>query len=264
MIMQRIAIIIPAYNEEKRIGPTLESYTSFFDSIEKKGELKYTLLVVVNNSKDKTIDIVKAFAKKNKHIQYLDLIRGGKGYATIEGFKKALKGDYDGIGFVDADSSTPPQAYLDLINALPGWDGVIASRWMKGSTVKTPQTFFRRILSRGFNILNRGILFLHFTDTQCGAKIFTPASLVKIIPHLGLTQWSFDIEVLFKLKQAGFKVREIPTIWEDQKNSRLNVLKVPFQMFTSIVRLRLLNSPFNFIVRAYDVMPEALKIHHRL
>ncbi len=255
---------MPAYNEEKRIGTTLEAYTSYFDALVKKKELDYTLFVVINNTKDGTLNVVKSFAKKNKHIGYLDLVKGGKGYATIEGFKKALTGKYDGIGFVDADNATPPRAYYDLINALPGWDGVIASRWMKGSIVKTPQTILRRILSRGFNMLNRGILFLHFTDTQCGAKLFTPKSLEKVIPQLGLTQWSFDIEVLYRMKTSGFRVREIPTIWEDKKDSRLNVIKVPFQMFTSIVRLRLLNSPFKFVVRAYDSMPEALKIHHRL
>ncbi len=262
--MQNIAIIMPAYNEEKRIGNTIEAYTSYFDALVKKKEIYYTLIVVVNNTKDRTLEIVKSFAKKNKHIDYLNLIKGGKGYATIEGFKHVLHKKYDGIGFVDADNATPPQAYHDLIKALPGWDGVIASRWMKGSQVKTPQTFLRRVLSRGFNILNRGILFLHFTDTQCGAKLFTPQALEKVIPQLGLTQWSFDIEILFRMKKAGFRVHEIPTIWEDQKDSRLNVIKVPFQMFTSIVRLRLLDSPLRFIVRAYDVLPEALKIHHRL
>ncbi len=262
--MQKIAIIMPAYNEEKRIGQTLEAYTSYFNAFVKKKELDYTLLVVINNTRDRTLDIVKSYAKKNKHIQYIDLPRGGKGYATIEGFKHVLREGYDGIGFVDADNATPPQAYHALIAALPGWDGVIASRWMKESVVKTPQTVLRRILSRGFNILNRGILFLHFSDTQCGAKLFTPRSLEKVIPMLGLTQWSFDIELLYCLKKAGFRVREVPTIWEDKKDSRLNVVKVPFQMFTSIVRLRLLDSPFKFIVRAYDAMPEALKIHHRL
>lgn len=255
---------MPAYNEEKRIGSTLEAYTSYFDTLVKNKELNYTLLIVINNTKDHTIDIVKNLAKKNKHIEYLDLPKGGKGYATIEGFKHVLHKEYDGIGFVDADNATPPQAYHDLIKALPGWDGVIASRWLSQSRVKTPQTFLRRVLSRGFNILNRGILFLHFTDTQCGAKLFTPAALEKVIPRLGLTQWSFDIELLYCLKKLGFRVREVPTIWEDKKDSRLNVVKVPFQMFTSIVRLRLLDSPFRFVVRAYDAMPEALKIHHRL
>ncbi|MEK6825872.1 MAG: glycosyltransferase [Nanoarchaeota archaeon] len=262
--MRKIAIIMPAYNEEKRMSVTLDAYLTYFDACVKKKELDYTLLIVVNNSKDRTIDIAKAYAKKSKHVQYMNLIPGGKGYAVIEGFKHALKGKYDGIGFVDIDNSTPPEAYDMLIKALPGWNGVIASRWMKGSIVKTPQTFFRRFLSRGFNILNRGILFLHFTDTQCGAKLFTPAALKKVIPMLGLTQWSFDIELLFSLKKASFRVREVTTIWEDKKDSRLNVIKVPFQMFTSIVRLRILNSPFKFVVRAYDVLPEALKIHHRL
>ena len=86
----KISIIIPAYNEEKRIGNTLQVYSAYFESIRKLKSLDYEILVSINNTTDKTLEIVKKFQKKDKRIIYLNLPKGGKGYAIIEGFKDAL------------------------------------------------------------------------------------------------------------------------------------------------------------------------------
>jgi len=260
----RVAIVIPAHNEQERIGETLRSYGGYFERLRKEKKLDYEILAVINASKDRTIDIVKSESAKNRHIKYIDLVKGGKGYAVIEGFKQELKEGFEIIGFVDADMATPPEAFYDLVKNIKGFGGAIAGRWMEGSIIKTPHTPFRKIMSWGFISLVKAVLFLNYHDTQCGAKMFSSEALKKVIPNLGLTQWAFDIEVLFWMKKYGFRVIEIPTIWEDKKGSKLHPLKVPFQMFTSVIRLRLLHSPLNFIVKGYDRLPEALKIHHRL
>lgn len=262
--LPKIAIIIPAHNEERRIRKTLTSYSNYFEELKKKNILSYKIIVVINASKDNTLNIVKAESKNNKSIIYLVLIKGGKGYAVIEGFKFALQKEFTLLGFVDADMSTPPEAFYDLVKNIKDKEGIIASRWAKGSTVKISQTFLRRIMSRTFNFLVRSILGLHFTDTQCGAKLFKSDALKKTIPHLGMTQWVFDIEILYKMNLLGFKIAETSTIWEDKKGSKIDLVRSPFQMFTGILRLRLLQSPFRFIVKAYDSLPESLKIHHRL
>ncbi len=262
--MQKIAIIIPAHNEEKRINKTLRAYSEYFEDLMNKDLLEYKIIVVINASRDKTLTIVKDMEQKNKRITYLDLERGGKGYAVIEGFKTAIQENNDLIGFVDADMATPPEAFHDLIIRLSGYDGIIASRWMKGSIIKTKQATLRRISSRTFNFLVKSILLLNFKDTQCGAKLFTSKAIKKVIPSLGMSQWAFDIELLYNLKINGFKIAETPTVWEDQKESKLNITKVSFQMFTSIIRLRLFNSPFKFIIDTYDNLPEKLKVHHKI
>ncbi len=256
----RISIVIPAHNEEQRMQATLESYASYFSNI---GD-EYEVVVVLNATKDKTEEIVKSMQKKYPMIRYLNLKKGGKGYAVIEGCKDALERKAELIGFVDADMATPPQAFHDLIRHCGKADAVIASRWMKQSIVTTKQTLLRRFLSRGFNMLVRGLLFLPFHDTQCGAKIFTAEALKTIIPKIGLTNWAFDVELLYQLKRKGFQIKEIPTIWNDKKDSKLNIWKVPLEMFLGIARIRLINSPLAFIVRAYDSLPESLKLHHRL
>ena len=247
----RFSIIIPAYNEEKRIGETLESYCEFFDK-----KIDYQLLVVINGTSDNTEGVVKQYQKKYRQIEYLNFKQGGKGFAIIEGFKESLRNDFDFIGFVDADMATPPESFYDLIKKIPFYDGVIASRWREDSYIKTKQTLLRKITSQGFNFLTRSILFLPYNDTQCGAKLFKRKALESVVDGLGITKWAFDIDLLCRLKSRKFKVIEIPTVWEDKKESKLNLTKVPFQMFASIIRLRLIYSPFSFIVKLYDKLPK--------
>jgi glycosyltransferase involved in cell wall biosynthesis len=259
-----ISIIIPAHNEEKRIGKTLEAYGKFFEKKKQNKEIRnFEIIVVINASSDKTLEIVKKHSNKLKELRYLNFEKVGKGFAIVEGFKDALKRDNDLIGFVDADLATSPTAFYELIKKIEEkkCDGVIASRWLKDSIIKTKQHLLRKITSRGFNFLIRSILFLTYKDTQCGAKIFKKKAIKNIINELGITKWAFDIDLLYKLKNKGFQIKEIPTIWEDKKGSKIDLVRNPIQMFSSIIRLRLLNSPLKFIVRAYDKLPENIKIH---
>ena len=259
----KLSIVIPAHNEEKRVGRTLEEYGKFFNEKLKNKELdNYEILVVLNACKDNTLAVVKKFQKKNKKIKYLDFKQAGKGFAIIEGYKDILQRDMDLIGFVDADMATPPESFYMLVRNIKGYDGTIASRWLKGSVIKTKQTILRRITSRGFNFLVRAFFLLPYKDTQCGAKLFKRNVVKTVAADLGITKWAFDVDLLYRIKRKGFKIKEIPTIWEDKKESKLNLTKVPFQMFSSIIRLRLLYSPFKFIVRLYDKMPEKIKLHH--
>lgn len=259
----KISIIMPAYNEEKRIGDTLNTYSKYFEGIRKSKFLDYEILVVINNTKDRTINIVESFKKKNKRVAYLNLKKGGKGYAIVEGFKDSLKRENDLIGFVDADMATPPEAFYKLVENVKGYDGAIASRWVKGSVIKVKQTLLRRFMSIGFNFLVRSMFLMHYRDTQCGAKIFKREIIKFIINKIGITKWAFDVNLLYEIRKNGFKLVEVKTIWEDKKDSKLNVTKVPFEMFSGIARLRLINSPFNFVVRFYDLLPEVLKLYHR-
>lgn len=259
MGLHRLSIVIPAYNEEKRISATLKEYSSFFSNISKKKKFSYEMLIVINNTKDNTEKIVKQYAKKNKNIRYLNLVRGGKGYAVLEGFKDALKRKNDLIGFVDADMATPPNAFYDLFRMIGNNDGVIANRYKKGARIKT--SFKRRIVGRIFNFIIRSLLIVPFTDTQCGAKLFNRKAINLIISNPPVAQWAFDVEVLHTLIINGFRIIEVPTIWEDKAGTKINIAKNSFQMFSAIVRLRLLYSPFRKIVSLYDSLPKQLKMH---
>lgn len=250
--MEKVSIIIPAYNEEKRIGKTLESYSDFFNKLKKEKKLDYEILVVINNTTDNTENIVKKAQNKNKKIRYLNLKRGGKGYAVIEGFKDALKRNNDFIGFVDADLATSPEEYSKLIFSIKKSDGAIADRYIKGSKVFPPATFRRLVVGRIFNFLIRSLLLLPFHDTQCGAKLFRKSALKTIIPLLGMSQWAFDVDLLYNLHKNKFKIISVPTIWIDKEYSKINFLKAGPWMALGVIRLRILNSPLKKFIRIYD------------
>ena len=244
---------MPAYNEEKRIGNTLQLYLDYF---ERKLSKDFEIYVVVNNTKDDTVAVVEKFMKRHKQLNYGDIKeRIGKGGAVIYGLKH-VKGDY--IGFVDADASTPPEAFYDLYEKINNYDGIVASRWIKGAKVSPKQTFTRRVASRGFNLIVRVLFGLNIRDTQCGAKLFTKKAAKNVVDDLGITKWAFDVDLLYLLKKKGYNVIEIPTTWHDQAGSKLNVKRVSFEMFLAIIRLRLVYSPFSFVVNVYNYLGDVI------
>ena len=189
-------------------------------------------------------------------IKYLNFKEKGKGFAIIEGFKEALKRKNRLIGFVDADMSTPPEAFYDLIIKIKGYDGAIADRWNKKSIINTKQSPARRFVSRGYNFIVRALFSFSYRDTQCGAKIFKREILEKNIHKIQTVGWGFDIALLFCLKkESKARIISIPTIWEDKQEGTIDLKKTPVLMFLSAVRLRLIHSPFNFIVRFYRKLP---------
>ena len=254
--MRRVLIIIPAHNEEKRIGMMLEKYCKFFR--ERKELIEF--LVILNACTDNTLGVVKEFQKKFKEIKFLDFEQQGKGFAITEGFKEALKKDFELIGFVDADMATPPNAFYGLIRHIKNSDGVIANRWDKRSKVG-PRTFVRKVLSKGGNFIVRSLFFFNHRDTQCGAKLFKKELLAKVLPKLGASEWSFDMDLLFYARREKAKIKSIPTMWEDKRGSNINLKKTPITVLLSIIRLRLIHSPFNFIVRIYRKLPGRWKFH---
>jgi len=259
----KVSIIIPVRNEERRVGKTLEKYGKFFTDLKKKGVLDFEFVTVLNACEDNSFNVIKNAQKKFKEIKILNFKEGGKGFAIMEGFKDSLKRENDVIGFADADGSTSHEAYYDLIKNINNYDGIIASRYVKGSKVFPKQSFSRIVASRIFNFLIHSLFIMFYKDTQCGAKLFKYEVIKKILPSLTLTRWAFDVNLLYLCKKHGFKIREYPVIWRDEEYSVLNLKKAGLQMFLSIIRLRLLNSPFKFIIKLYDKLPEKLKVHHK-
>ena len=257
-----ISIVIPAHNEEKRISTTLEFYGIYFKRLKEKCRLDFEIIVVVNNSTDNTLKIIMEYQKYYPEIRVLDFKRGGKGFAVTEGFKDALKRDSELIGFVDADMATPPEAFYDLYKNIGTYDAIIPIRWDKRSKA-TPHTLYRSIFSIGFNTIVRVLFFFPYKDTQCGAKLFRRKVIENIIDDLGRSEWSFDIDLLFFARRCGAKIKSIPTIWIDRVGSHINIKRTPLAMFLSVVRLRLLYSPFSDFIKFYDRLPESFKIHRK-
>ncbi|MBU0679224.1 MAG: glycosyltransferase [Verrucomicrobia bacterium] len=243
----RLSIVVPAHNEESRIRPMLDAYLGFFNS--RYGD-QVEFIVVVNGSTDHTDRVVDEYAAKHSNLRCIVEPRQvGKGGALMLGFKAAA-GEL--IGFADADGSTPPEAFQDLVDKIADKAVIIASRWCAGANVSPRQPLRRRIASRGFNIMTRLLFGLRLTDTQCGAKLMKRDALLEVMPSLGITRWAFDVDLLFQLKRAGRKLTEIPTVWQDVIGGSVEVVRTSFEMMAALIRLRLIYSPLKWTVTAYD------------
>lgn len=225
----------------------LETYLPFFS--ERYGS-QVEFLVVINGSTDKTDQVVASFAARYSCVRaILEPDPIGKGGALMVGFRQAQGA---AIGFVDADGATPPEAFQELVENIGSAGGIIASRWAKGSKVSPRQPLDRRVASRVFNLMTRVLFGLRLTDTQCGAKLMTREAVQAILPHLGITQWAFDVDLLFQLRRAGYAIKEIPTTWHDVEGSKIQVGKASTEMMLALARLRLIYSPFKWVVDFYN------------
>jgi glycosyltransferase involved in cell wall biosynthesis len=231
-----ISIVIPAYNEEKRIQRTLRSYIQEFKQ-------PFECIIVLNGCTDRTVDIVRPFEQKYpkifKVIEVKEAI--GKGGAIRKGFAES-RGEY--IGFVDADLATPVNDVSRLLNYLQTKkvDGVIASRLLAGSKVHE-RGIIRKWVSKIFSFLVRFIFDFEFRDTQCGAKFFTQRAVQLILPLLSAHDMTIDVDILLACKTTKMQVTEMPSEWYDRSSSALlgspfGLIKNGAKMFFSLLTLQ--------------------------
>jgi glycosyltransferase involved in cell wall biosynthesis len=235
-----LLLLIPAYNEEHRIEPVLHDYARYF---QQHYSGKFQLVVVLNGCRDNTLGVVQRVAAMHPTISVLEFRDAiGKGGAIIEGLKLAPQADF--IGYVDADGATPPAAFHDLVRHIGKADCVIGSRWLPGAVLHIEQSGKRRFASRVFHLIVQTLFWMNIRDTQCGAKVMTRAAVEKIHSSLRIADMAFDINLLYALKHAGFKVLEVPTEWTDKAGTKVALARTSLTMFLSVVRIRLIYSPF--------------------
>ena len=186
-----LSIVIPAYNEEERIG---ESLTKTDHYLKKQG-FDFEIIVVDDGSNDKTLDLLREYSQK---ISNLVILRNesnqGKGYSIKKGILKS-KGDI--VLFTDADFSTPIEEVDKLLNWLDnGYQIAIGSRAMPDSQIKIYQAWYRQFMGKSFNKIIQLILNLDYYDTQCGFKCFHRAAALEVFKSLKSCRFSFDVEVV--------------------------------------------------------------------
>jgi len=234
-----LLLLIPAYNEERRIEPVLRDYARYFQA-NYRG--KFQLIVVLNGCRDDTEGVVRRVAEDFSCVGLLvfpDPI--GKGGALIEGLKLAPLADV--IGYVDADGATPPAALHDLVKRIGEADCVIGSRWLPGARLHVEQSGKRQFASRMFHRIVQLFFNMHIKDTQCGAKVVRREAVDRIHSALCIADMAFDINLLYSLKHAGFRILEVPTEWTDKIGSKVTLFRTSLTMFLSVVRIRLIYSP---------------------
>jgi glycosyltransferase involved in cell wall biosynthesis len=237
-----LLLLIPAYNEEARIGPVLRELGHYFQA-NYQGD--FQIVAVLNGCRDNTRGVVEEVAKDFKFISLLDFPDPiGKGGALIEGLKLASKAEI--VGYVDADGATPPQAFHALAKRLNEADCIIGSRWLPGAVLHQAQPWVRRFTSRCFHLVVQSLFWMNIKDTQCPAKVMRRAAAEKIHSSLRIADLAFDVNLIVALKRAGFTVKEVPTEWTDKIGSKVtsSLFRTSLVMFLSTFRVRLIYSPF--------------------
>jgi len=227
------SIVIPAYNESRRIVATLNRVLSYIAEEGWDAEL----IVVNDGSRDDTAEIVRSFAERNPMIRLLENPGNkGKGYSVRHGMLSA-QGEI--LLFSDADLSAPIEEAPRLFEAIgAGADVAMGSRWLRPELQTQRQSLQRQLFGRVFNLILRVLLGLHFKDTQCGFKAFTRRAAQSIFPLQKIERWGFDPEVLFLAQRQGSKVVEVPVKWGHDEKTTIHPLKDGLRMFAEVLKIR--------------------------
>ncbi|MEK7751496.1 MAG: dolichyl-phosphate beta-glucosyltransferase [Acidobacteriota bacterium] len=233
--MQSISIVVPAYNEERRLPSTLDALVAYLDA----REWTFAEIVVVDDgSTDGTVALVE---RRRAARPLIRLLRNpgnrGKGYAVRHGVLEA-KGDW--ILFSDADLSTPI-GELDKLYAAAqarGAQAAIGSRALDRSLIQRHQPGLRETAGKFFNLVMRLTTGLPFRDTQCGFKLFQAPAAREIFRRQQLDGFGFDVEALFIARKLGLLAIEVPVRWSDVEGTKVSTLR-GLDAFVDLARIRL-------------------------
>jgi dolichyl-phosphate beta-glucosyltransferase len=229
------SIIIPAFNEERRIGRTLEQVGDYL----KRRSLACELVIVNDGSTDRTAEVVENSVTRFSPDRFVihDLGRNcGKGLAIKEGMLRA-RGEY--VVFMDADLATPIEEFDKILaEAESRWDVLVGSRKAKGaSQVETP--LYRKFLGKGFSLLAKKVLSLNVHDVTCGFKCYRRRAVQEIFPRQRLKGWVFDAEDLFLARKFGLVVKEFPVRWRHSEESKVRVARDIVKSSWELVQIRI-------------------------
>jgi dolichyl-phosphate beta-glucosyltransferase len=227
-----LSIIIPAYNEERRLPHTFDLLFAYLGS----QAYPYEVIVVENGSQDKTYEVASVYANRQPQLQVIKNIERGKGLAVKRGMLEA-KGEYRFM--CDADFSMPvTEINRFLPPVLNGYDIAIASREAPGA-VRYCEPHYRHFIGRGFNTLIRLMALPGLHDTQCGFKCFPAHIAEDLFRRQTLEGWSFDVEILFIARKLGYKILEIPIPWYFNPESKIRVVEDSIKMGMDLFTIRM-------------------------
>jgi len=234
--MQSLSIVIPAYNEQDRILPTLSILSNFFN----EEKLPYEVIVVNDGSIDSTREIIEAYQLNNKRLN-LKLVNlnsnMGKGMAVKNGVEVAQN---EIIIFFDADLSYEPLNIRKAISYFrdPGVDIVVGDRNLKESEIVNPPPLLRRISGKIYAWMVCKFILNGITDSQCGFKAFRKEVAKKIFQKITIPRFGFDVELLYIAKKANFNIRKMPVQCKNSPGSRVKIVSDSLRMFKDLFSIK--------------------------
>jgi len=238
-----ISIVVPAYNEAKRIGKTIKEIAEYF----KAKEMNFEVVVADDGSNDDTVGAAERVVKEiNIPITILPSRQNmGKGHALKCGFAAAL-GDI--ILFTDSDLSTPLKEFDKMLPFLKGdYEVVMGSRHLSDSKIVIKQSFLRQMFGKIFYKIIFAILIKDITDTNCGFKAYSRRAGQHLYRNLSINRWGFDTEIIYLAQKYKYKIKEVPVEWYNNSDSKVNIIKAVYDTLLEIFKIK-----FNDIRGKYE------------
>lgn len=233
--MNHLSIIIPAYNEQDRIGKTIEETFRYLNSRPYQSEV----VVVNDGSRDKTREVVAGYrAEYGERLRILDNPGNrGKGYSVRSGM---LAGQGEILLFYDADLATPLSEVEKVLTPIEEnrYDVVFGSRALDRSLIGTHQSWFREMIGRVGNLVQFVFTGLRFKDTQCGFKAFRREAAQSVFPLQQIDGFGFDPEILFIARKQGWRLLETPVRWNHVPGSKVHVIGTPLKALMEVMTIR--------------------------
>ena len=239
-----LSIIIPAFNEEKRIKKTFP----YFEHFAKNASYKVEIIFVNDGSPDKTAEVIEKLIsdQPEEMFRLVSFTQNhGKGYAVKRGMF-AARGRF--ILFADVDNATPIEQVEKLLPYVNDYDVVIGSRYIQKGSMKVKESAFRIIGARFLNAAIRIMIGLQIKDTQCGFKLFEASAAREIFTEQTFPGFSFDVEILAVAKKLGYKIKEVPVEWFHDPNSKVNPIKDGLRFLKALIIIR-----WNFLIGKYNL-----------
>ena len=227
-----LSVVVPAYNEEARIGRTLDQVAAYLG----RREFTWEVLVVDDGSTDRTRELVEEAGRRFPGIRVLPVAHGGKGWAVRQGMLSA-RGRFRFMA--DADLAMPIdqlEGFLD--RAGEGYDVMIASREAPGAR-RFGEPQMRHLMGRVFNWVVRVLAVRGFQDTQCGFKWLSAEAAESLFRVVSIDGFGFDVELLYVARKRGLRVVEVPIQWHYQPRSKIRPLRDSMLALNDILKVRL-------------------------
>lgn len=229
-----LSLVIPAYNEEKRITDSLRRILQFLEA----QPYTYEVIIVDDSSRDRTVEAVRNISQGKPQVRILHNAKNlGKGGAVQFGMLQA-RGQY--LFFTDADLSVPIETIGPFLAKLEeGFDLAIGTRAQPGAIVEVHQPLYREFMGKIFTALSNWILGLHISDFTCGLKGFCREVAVDVFSRQLMRNWTFDSEILFLAKLTQYKVIEIPVRWRNDRETKVRLWRDVITSFLGLLQIRL-------------------------
>lgn len=230
-----LSVVIPAYNEDRRIAGTLEKIRDYLDRQDYSSEI----LLVSDGCTDSTDRNAQESLRDWPRFRLLGRRENkGKGYSIREGI---LHSQGRLVLFTDADLSTPIEELDNFLPWTENYDVLIGSRALPESDIQVHQSFLRENMGKTFNLFVRLLVLRGFKDTQCGFKLFKRQAALDIFHRIKLAGFGFDVEALYVAQLLGYRIKQLPVVWRNSPESRVHVFSSSFNMIVDLFRIKSLH-----------------------